>query len=269
MTKPFTACVAGKTIALQFPVLPFADHWAPFLVKNGEPSIIQTIEENILPFTIPFYGVSFFQDKINGRIVQSICDPNVLIRYSEDWSHIVASGPPGEEMFELIITAFYSRLSRLEPSMLLHASAVRHEGEAVLFVGPSGIGKTTQAELWKKYLQADILNGDKVFVRVDRGRPTAFGSPWAGSSPYIVNDHAAMKGIVLLRQGRDNQIQKLTNLYAFQAVAKHTFFPQWDRLCAANVIQMLSMVLMRTPVFILTCRPDEEAVQITRQAIWS
>jgi hypothetical protein len=268
MTESLTACIAGKMIALQFPVLPLVDHWAPFLVKNGEHSIIQTIKEDEIPFQMPFYGVSFLREGLGGRIAQSASDPRVLISYSEDWRHVTASGVPGGELFELIITAFYSRLSRLEPAMLLHASAVRHEKEAVVFIGPSGIGKTTQAELWQKHLDAEIINGDKVFVRIAGDRPVAFGSPWSGSSPYIVNKSAGIKGIVLLHQGPENKIVKLTNLYAFQSLSKHTFFPQWDRLCTANVIQMLGFVLKRTPVFLLTCRPEEEAVQITKRAIW-
>lgn len=268
MIEPITACVAGKTIELRFPVLPMADHWAPFLVKSGEYPVTQTIEESPNPFMIPFYGVSFLRENLRGRIAQDLSDPRALMNYSEDFRHVSVNGP-ADAVFELIITAFYSRLSRLEPSMLLHASAVVHEGDAVLFIGPSGIGKTTQAELWKKRLKAEILNGDKVFLRAVDGRPTAFGSPWAGSSPYIVNDSANLKGVVLLQQGPDNEIKKLTNLFAFQSLTKHTFIPQWDKLCTANVIQMLSLVLKCAPVFLLTCRPDEEAALITKQAIWN
>ena len=268
MTESLTATIAGKAIELQFPVLPFADHWAPFIGKNGKSPIIQTIKMDSLPFAMPFYGVSFIREKISGRIVQSIANPNAFISYDEDWRHIVASGPPGEDMFELMITAFYSRLSRLEPSMLMHASAVKHEGEAVVFIGPSGIGKTTQAKLWKEFFQAEILNGDKVFVLADEGKLHAHGSPWAGSSPYIVNGSAPLKGIVLLRQGPGNEIEKLTNLHAFLALSKHTFFPQWDKLCTANVIHMLNLILRSIPVFVLTCRPDEGAVNIARQKIW-
>jgi hypothetical protein len=269
MIDLLTVSIAGKAIQLSFPVLPFVDHWTPFIEKNGKSPVIQTITKDSLPFAMPFYGVSFLREGLPGRIAQSIANPNAFISYNEDWSHVIAGGPAGEDMFELMITAFYTRLARLEPTMLLHASAVKHEGESVVFIGPSGIGKTTQAVLWTEYLPAEINNGDKVFLVNINDRPFACGSPWAGSSPYIVNDRAPVKGIVLLRQGSCNELEKLTNLYAFLALSKHTFFPQWDKLCTTNVIQMLNFVLKSTPVFLLTCKPDEDAVAIAKEKIWA
>jgi len=263
------ASIAGKGVELSFPVLPFVDNWLPFIDKDGKSPVIQRITKDTRPFVTPFYGVSFLREGIPGRIAQSIANPNSFISYNEDWSHIIAGGPCGEDMFELMITAFYTRLSRLEPAMLLHASAVKYDGEAVVFIGPSGVGKTTQAILWKEHLQAEILNGDKVFLIIEKDRPYACGSPWAGSSPYIVNDRAPVKGIVFLRQGPDNEVEKLTNLYAFLALARHAFFPQWDRLSTANAMQMLNFILKSTPVFLLTCRPDGEATAIVKEKIWA
>jgi hypothetical protein len=268
MTKAVRARIAEKTIELRFPVLPLANHWGPFLVENGDHSIFQTIEEDETLFAMPIYGVSFYRGGIQGRIARSVSDPDTCMSYSADWAHVVTSGRSRAEMFELIITAFYSRLTTCEPSMLLHASAVKHEGEAVIFIGPSGIGKTTQAELWMAHLQAEILNGDKVFVRLDQQRPRAYGSPWSGYSPYIVNDSAPVRAIILLRQGPVNAMEKLTGPHAFTALSKHTFFPQWDGQCTANVMQMLNFVLISVPVFILTCRPDADAVRLTKQTIW-
>ena len=44
----------------------------------------------------------------------------------------------------------------------IHSSLIRSHGEGLMFIGPSGIGKTTQAELWHAYRNADIINGDMV-----------------------------------------------------------------------------------------------------------
>lgn len=268
MIETVQATIANKMIELRFPVLPLTDHWLPFLVKNGEQSVFQTIEEDTHLFTMSFYGVAFFREDIQDRIAFSMSDPHTCISYSKDWANIVACGASEEDLFELIITAFYSRLTFCEPAVLLHASAVKHKGEAILFIGPSGIGKTTQAELWQKHLQAEILNGDKVFVRMDQQWPIAYGSPWSGSSPYIVNDGAPIKAIVLLRQGKSNNIEKLANLNTLMSLSKHVFFPQWDRQCTANATQMLGFIVEHIPVYLLTCRPDEEAVLVTKKTIW-
>ena len=46
----------------------------------------------------------------------------------------------------------------------------QYKGKAIAFSGPSGVGKSTQAEIWKQCFQADILNGDRALLRkADQG----------------------------------------------------------------------------------------------------
>lgn len=273
MREPFWAVVAGKTIKLDFPVLPMAEQWSPFLVQKGEEPAFLSIESASAPLCIPFHGVCFYRDSTGGRIAHSLSDHNTVMYYDANWQHVTTYGITASKhfemaLFELMITAFYSRLTFVEQAMLLHASIVKHQGEAVVFIGPSGIGKTTQAELWRQYAEADILNGDKAFIRMEDGRPCAFGSPWAGSSPYTVNDSAPVKAIIILSQGPTNEIKRLTGFQAFTALSGHTFFPRWDERCTANVMQMVDDVFHRVPIYSLSCRPTEEAVRLTRLTIW-
>lgn len=48
----------------------------------------------------------------------------------------------------------------------MHASLVEKDGEGVLFLGPSGMGKSTQARLWKSALDADFISGDRPGLRL-------------------------------------------------------------------------------------------------------
>ncbi len=67
-------------------------------------------------------------------------------------------------------------------AMILHASFVSTRYGGLLFSGVSGIGKSTQADLWQRYEGAELLNGDRTVLRRMDGVWTAFGSPYAGSS---------------------------------------------------------------------------------------
>ena len=51
-----------------------------------------------------------------------------------------------ESFLELFMAGFYSYVSRQE-TMLLHASAVMYRGESLVFVAPSGTGKTSSTFL--------------------------------------------------------------------------------------------------------------------------
>lgn len=44
---------------------------------------------------------------------------------------------------------------------ILHSSYIKWNDGAILFSGPSGMGKSTQADLWNKYEGCEIINGDR------------------------------------------------------------------------------------------------------------
>ena len=48
---------------------------------------------------------------------------------------------------------------------ILHSSFISWQNNGILFTAPSGTGKSTQADLWKKYEDADIYNGDRTIIR--------------------------------------------------------------------------------------------------------
>ena len=81
----------------------------------------------------------------------------------------------------------------------LHSSFVLYKDKALVFTGPSGIGKTTQAELWRDYQGALIVNGDACLLRRMEDGWHAFGTPVHGSSPYCENREAPLSALVVLK----------------------------------------------------------------------
>ena len=219
------------------------------------------------------YGIRYLSDgcKTLKNVFFSGKDSrHLLYTFADDYSefHLQTDGNCTEEILsELLMTGFYSYMS-LHESLLLHASAVCHRGKAVLFTAASGVGKTTQAELWQKYRNAVILNGDKMFLTKDSGKITAWGSPWNGSSPYAENTGAEPAAIVVLEQGKENRIRKLSGMEVLQNLLPHIFFPNWDERCESAVPDLLNEILERTDVYLLRCLPDEDAVALTEKTIF-
>lgn len=53
--------------------------------------------------------------------------------------------------------------------LVLHSAyIVTRGGEGILFSGPSGIGKSTQAALWERFAGARTVNGDRALVPARR-----------------------------------------------------------------------------------------------------
>lgn len=197
----------------------------------------------------------FFSEKDYGQ---------VLCAFDSEYTEFLLStrGECSEEVFlELFMTAFYSYIS-LHNTLLMHASCVSYENKGIVFTASSGVGKTTQAELWAKHKGAKILNGDKVFLKREEDGIHAWGSPWKGSSPYAENESAPLKAIVVLEQAEENNIQKLEGLDVLQYVVPHVFFPGWDEKCEQSVLTFLDEVLAETDIYLLKCRPDETAVEL-------
>ena len=53
-------------------------------------------------------------------------------------------------------------------SAVLHASVVLKSGKMILFTAPCGTGKSTQADLWEKYADAEIVGGMSVHDTTDK-----------------------------------------------------------------------------------------------------
>lgn len=193
----------------------------------------------------------------------------VLCALNKDYTEFTLSTREtcSEEVFlELFMTAFYSYIS-LHDALLMHASAVSYENKGIVFTASSGVGKTTQAELWAKFKNAKILNGDKVFLKREEDGIHAWGSPWRGSSPYAENDSAPLRAIVVLEQAEENSLQKLDGLDVLEHVIPHVFFPGWDANCEQAVLTFLDQVLAETDIYLLKCRPDEAAVELLASVI--
>ena len=82
--------------------------------------------------------------------------------------------------------------------LMLHASFIRWQGRGILFSATSGVGKSTQADLWARCCQAEVLNGDRAALRPGPDGWRAYGLPYAGSSGIYRNEDAPVAAIVLL-----------------------------------------------------------------------
>lgn len=147
----------------------------------------------------------------------------------------------------------------------LHASLIDDHGRGVVFLGPSGIGKTTQAERWMQYRGASILNGDMVFVQETQGPDKQYlgwGTPWHGSSPYCLNASVPVKALVVLKQAPENRLRELTGFEKVAEVSGSIFYPTWLENGMELCTDTLNHLLTDLPVYRLDNRADEAAVNL-------
>jgi len=151
--------------------------------------------------------------------------------------------------------------------LLLHASLINYAGKAIAFAGPSGIGKSTQAELWHTHLGAEILNGDRAALRKNPDGWTAFGSPYAGTSGIYKNESAPLSAIILLRQAADNRLLRLQDTEAFQHLYPELTVHHWEPDFVAGATDLCLQLIAQTPVYLLECRPEKSAADLVKKGL--
>ena len=152
-------------------------------------------------------------------------------------------------------------------ALILHSSLVELDGQTVLFSGPSGVGKSTQASLWEKYLGADILNGDRCVIRKIDETFYGCGSPWAGTSGIYRKEMAPIKGIFILKQSKETKVRQI-KAEAFVKIYQQCIVNAWDEQFVERITDLIMDLLRNVPVYELACRPDKEAVDLAYSTMY-
>lgn len=152
--------------------------------------------------------------------------------------------------------------------LLLHSSFIRlKSGYGILFSAPSGTGKSTQAALWHKHRQADIINGDRAGLCKPGNSWTAWGLPYAGTSGIYRNESAPIQSIVCLRQSKENVIRRLKSSDAMWYLYPELTLHRWEPASVETAMDLLMNLVSEVPVFLLECRPDEESVAVLEEVL--
>lgn len=186
---------------------------------------------------------------------------SVICYYLED---SVKYFPTERQVFYVVCL---EHLLNLHHGFILHSSFIRWREKGILFTAPSGTGKSTQADLWKKYEQADILNGDRSALRLVNGVWRAYGLPFAGSSDIYRNESCPVRAIVVLRQAKENKLEQLRGGMAFRLLYQQLTVHPWDEAFVKRLLDDLQSLVEQIPVYRLSCLPDQGAVEVLKQEL--
>lgn len=161
----------------------------------------------------------------------------------------------------------FETLTLYRERLCFHAACVRTALGGILFSGPSGIGKSTQADLWCKHRSAEQINGDRPILSKGDGGWLAWGSPYAGSSRCYVNASCPIRAIVMLRQTESCSLRRLSAKEAFRAVWSGLTVPMWDATAVEAACDLALELSTAVPVYEFGCTPDETAVEFLERGL--
>ena len=284
-------CIASEYIVLYTP----APEVTASLLPNYEPFRVAELPVGVEPL-FTFTGsvdldtkkrIALLEDKTSDGVraqVYHTDDRQLLLELTIDrrhqalcvdrsWRTIVSDvllDDPSAAVFinRLIMIAFGVAVAP-HRTLKMHASVTVLNGQALLFLGVSGTGKSTHSRLWRKFVPgATLLNDDEPIVRVlEGGEVRVYGCPWSGGTPWYKNASARVKAFVYLYLARENKLSRLRGRDSFDAIYSSSAFLHSDKVRHLAMFDTVADVLERIPVYRLDCRPDEEAVSLTRQLL--
>ncbi len=154
-----------------------------------------------------------------------------------------------------------------ENVLFFHSSFIEYKGRGILFSAPCGTGKSTQAALWEKHRDAEIINGDKTGVVIKNNTAYACGIPICGTSGICKNKTLPLGAIILLGQAKQNTVTRIGGVEAISGLLGNVYLdflvPEERIMC----IDLLEKLVANIPVYRMWCTPDENAVIALENAL--
>jgi hypothetical protein len=148
----------------------------------------------------------------------------------------------------------------------IHGSAIASNHQAIIFSGPSGVGKSTLVSHWKELEQSiQIINDDKPLLS-SSGIIEVSGSPWSGKTKRNKNITLPLHSIVFLEQGLSNQVRQLSNQEKVLHVMKNINRPRQDELWNKTQ-EVLEKLIYEIPMYLASITNSIEAAKIVKEKI--
>lgn len=196
--------------------------------------------------------------------------PDVCLRLSADMRRATIVRAPREQGDSLIFASEHpwselliSRLLSRDGGVLLHSSAALLDDGALLFIGHSGAGKSTIAEIAEQS-GAVALSDDRTIVMLRHDEPVAWGTPWHGSFPRTAATSAPVRGLFLLKQDQIDRIATVSPSRALKELFVRLIQPRVTGPEVSRTLDTLSALVAACPVHWLHFRPTPAVIDLAR-----
>ena len=156
---------------------------------------------------------------------------------------------------DTVLRILHSLILAERGGFLLHAASAICDGQAFLFSGVSGAGKTTMTRLAPP--DVTLLTDEISYLRPSAGGYAAFGTPFAGELARSgENCSAPVSALFFLDQGPENRIDELHSGEAVRRLMRNILFFAEDRILVEKLFATACDFVASVPIRRLTFYPD-------------
>ena len=112
------------------------------------------------------------------------------------------------------------------------------------------------------------MNDDNPVMRITPEGVKVYGGPWSGKTLCYRNVEAPVNALVRLEQAPENRIERLSGLQAYASLVAAVSSIRWNSDIMDKIIPTVEAISMNVPCYKLECRPDAQAVETCKNAIY-
>jgi hypothetical protein len=277
--------IAGQVISVTGDLSPLIEKVGGFDVfeTSSQPFILDVHIDQTFPEK--FEGYCFYTMDTEQLSIQFKCQkygygilmkdkstsvPLLSVKYNTENKYCYLNGLPDVNTIRLALWFVFGWAVIEDQTIAIHASSIVYRNKAVLFLGESGVGKSTHSRLWLENIKdVTLLNDDSPVLQVKERKTFAYGSPWSGKTPCFCSMVKEVAAIIRLSQFHDNTIQSLNIHEAIGAIYPSLPPSIVQNFCFERfVYHILSGILSHIPVYSLKCQSNEKAALLAFHSVF-
>ena len=154
--------------------------------------------------------------------------------------------------------------------LTMHAAQVIYKGRGILFSGPSGGGKSTQAALWTAYAGAQLVCADRTLLcRLTDGWESR-GFPYDGSDAVRSTESFRPCCLVFVVKSMTGSpsVRRLIGKEALMRLYEQQLCEVAGIRMEQHIWDMLFAVAESLPIYLLQTTREEESVSCLKNRLW-
>jgi hypothetical protein len=253
----FKVCIADHVIGFstesEMAAQYIMKHFRPLLLEASDPctpDLYVMIEEG--------YGVPFVDYE-----VEILSGPETVVYVRKDY-RIEADPTYYKALIEVfdefalkhaLLNLYSAFLTSREWGLVIHSSCLVQGGEAYLFAGHSGAGKSTVARLSRP---RPILSDEATIIRLDAQGVLVYNSPFRSDTdmPSLTEPYR-LQAVHLLHQASYNKRFPLAKMDAVLKLLQRVFYWAHDPKETKKLMTMCKTLVERVPVYELSFQKND------------
>lgn len=236
---------------------------APWFHENGR--VLLRNEEVLLMESDSAYIFLFLQqEELYEMHVKK--DGEQVSLYCAAWEGKETIEDLREGIFHALRFAFLI-LAAQNDMYVLHSVSVCYQGQAWLFCGSSGTGKSTHGRLWEQEYGTPILNGDLNCIGLEGDSFVVYGIPWCGTSGIYTEKAYPLGGIAFLKRAQKDEVKRCKESRKLLYFMQRTISPTWREDQLQDVLDFAEKVGNKAPFYELHCTKEVSAARVMKEAV--